>query len=110
MVLIETWQVKRSTGTNSFSLSQHFGKIILACVAAGSFAIAFGSEKISQWFSPLSTNSTCLNQFYREIPPAFKQRKFKKTVIRCALMASMFCTRGCLKRRYGQLNILVLNV
>ncbi|MFI7825711.1 DNA/RNA non-specific endonuclease, partial [Acinetobacter baumannii] len=48
---------KRSKGTNSFSLSEHFGKIILACIAAGSFAIAFGSEKISQWFSPLSTNS-----------------------------------------------------
>jgi len=69
---------KRSTGTNSFSLSQHFGKIILACVAAGSFAIAFGSEKISQWFSPLSTNSTCLNQFYREIPPALNKESLKK--------------------------------
>lgn len=69
---------KRSKGTNSFSLSEHFGKIILACIAAGSFAIAFGSEKISQWFSPLSTNSTCLNQFYREVPPALNKESLKK--------------------------------
>ncbi|PIL52777.1 endonuclease, partial [Acinetobacter baumannii] len=69
---------KRSKGTNSFSISQHFGKIILACIAAGSFAIAFGSEKISQWFSPLTTNSTCLNQFYREVPPALNKDSLKK--------------------------------
>lgn len=78
VVLIETWQVKRSKGTNSFSLSEHFGKIILACIATGSFAIAFGSEKISQWFSPLSTNSTCLNQFYREVPPALNKESLKR--------------------------------
>ncbi len=92
---------KRSKGTNSFSLSEHFGKIILACIAAGSFAIAFGSEKISQWFSPLTTNSTCLNQFYREVPPALNKDSLKKTVIRCALMALTFCIQAFLKRRYG---------
>lgn len=83
VVLIETWQVKRSKGTNSFSLSEHFGKIILACIAAGSFAIAFGSEKISQWFSPLSTNSTCLNQFYREVPPALNKESLKDSYPLC---------------------------
>lgn len=41
---------KRSTGTNSFSLSQHFGKIILACVAAGSFAIAFEVKRFHSGF------------------------------------------------------------
>ncbi len=97
---------KSSSGIfGDFSLSEHFGKIVLAGVAAGSFAIAFGGEKISQWFSPLSTNSTCLNQFYREVPPALNKESLKKTVMRCVLMASMFCTRVCLKRRYGQLNI-----
>ncbi len=39
-----------SKGTNSFSISQHFGKIILACIAAGSFAIAFGSERFRSGF------------------------------------------------------------
>ncbi len=96
---------KRSKGTNSFSISQHFGKIILACIAAGSFAIAFGSEKISQWFSPLTTNSTCLNQFYREVPPALNKDSLKKIVIRFALMALTFCIQAFLKRRYGRLSI-----
>ncbi len=96
---------KRSKGTNSFSISQHFGKIILACIAAGSFAIAFGSEKISQWFSPLTTNSTCLNQFYREVPPALNKDSLKKTVIHCALMALTFCIQVFLKRRYGRPSI-----
>ncbi len=96
---------KRSKGTNSFSISQHFGKIILACIAAGSFAIAFGSEKISQWFSPLTTNSTCLNQFYREVPPALNKDSLKKTVIRCVLMGLTFCIQAFLKRRYGRQSI-----
>jgi len=70
---------KSSSGIfGDFSLSEHFGKIVLAGVAAGSFAFAFGGEKISQWFSPLSTNSTCLNQFYREIPPALNKDSLKK--------------------------------
>lgn len=96
---------KRSKGTNSFSLSEHFGKIILACIAAGSFAIAFGSEKISQWFSPLSTNSTCLNQFYREVPPALNKESLKKTAIRCALTVLMSFILAFLKHHYGQPSI-----
>ncbi len=96
---------KRSKGKNSLSLSEHFGKIILACIAAGSFAIAFGSEKISQWFSPLSTNSTCLNQFYREVPPALNKESLKKTAIHCALMVLMSSIQAFLKRRYGRLSI-----
>lgn len=78
VVLIETWQVKNVVKVQIHFLSEHFGKIILACIAAGSFAIAFGSEKISQWFSPLSTNSTCLNQFYREVPPALNKESLKR--------------------------------
>lgn len=45
-------------------------KIILGLIATGSFAIAFGQEKIQQYisFNP-STDAACLNQFYREVPP-----------------------------------------
>lgn len=43
---------------------------MLGLIAASSFAIAFGQEKISQYLSFSSnTNSACLNQFYREEPP-----------------------------------------
>ncbi len=52
--------------------------MILACIGAGSFAISFGSEKISQWFSTLSTNQTCINQVYLEVPPALNKESLKK--------------------------------
>lgn len=40
-------------------------------VAASSFAFAFGQEKIAQYipFTSSASNSTCLNQFYRDTPP-----------------------------------------
>lgn len=46
-------------------------KAVLGLVAASSFAIAFGQEKISQYlpFSGSTSNAACLNQFYREEPP-----------------------------------------
>lgn len=52
-------------------LSNIVVKAVLGVVAACSFVFAFGQEKISQYlpFSSSSTNSTCLNQFYREEPP-----------------------------------------
>ncbi|WP_180002501.1 MULTISPECIES: DNA/RNA non-specific endonuclease [unclassified Acinetobacter] len=54
-------------------------KVILAMVASGSFAIAFGQEKISQWISlPSTSNSSCLEQFYRDIPPYLMKDSLKK--------------------------------
>ncbi|WP_347453278.1 DNA/RNA non-specific endonuclease [Acinetobacter thermotolerans] len=55
-------------------------KIILGLVASGSFAIAFGQEKISQWVSLTTTpsNSACLDQFYRDVPPVLMKDSLKK--------------------------------
>ncbi len=60
--------------SSSNPLSQLFGqngiKVLLGLVAIGSFAIAFGQEKIQQLVSmSSSSNSACLDQFYREVPP-----------------------------------------
>lgn len=64
-------------------------------VASGSFAIAFGQEKISQWISlPSTSNSSCLEQFYRDIPPYLMKDSLKKTVIHCVLMALMWVILG----------------
>jgi endonuclease G len=46
--------------------------MVLGVVATGSFAIAFGQEKILQllpFTQSSSLNSACLNQFYRDQPP-----------------------------------------
>ena len=56
-------------------------KMVLGVVATGSFAIAFGQEKIFQLlpFTQSSTNnSACLNQFYREQPPVLIKESLKK--------------------------------
>lgn len=52
---------------------------MLGIIAASSFAIAFGQEKISQYL-PFSSNmnSTCLNQFYREEPPYLVKESLNK--------------------------------
>ena len=56
-------------------------KIILGVVATGSFAIAFGQERIAQ-FIPFtqgkSLNSDCLSQFYRDQPPILVKENLKK--------------------------------
>ena len=56
-------------------------KMVLGLVATGSFAIAFGQEKISQ-FMPFTQgsgqNSDCLNQFYRDAPPILAKESLKK--------------------------------
>lgn len=64
-------------------LSQLFGqngiKVLLGLVATGSFAIAFGQEKIQQLVSMSSTsNSACLDQFYREVPPYLVRESLHK--------------------------------
>ncbi|AYO55929.1 DNA/RNA non-specific endonuclease [Acinetobacter wuhouensis] len=56
-------------------------KIVLGVVATGSFAIAFGQEKISQlipFTQGSSNNSECLNQFYRDEPPILTKDSLKK--------------------------------
>lgn len=52
---------------------------MLGIIAASSFAIAFGQEKISQYLRFSSNmNSTCLNQFYREEPPYLVKESLNK--------------------------------
>ncbi len=56
-------------------------KIVLGLVATGSFAIAFGQEKISQlipFTQSNSNNSGCLSQFYRDQPPVLTKDSLKK--------------------------------
>ena len=48
-------------------LSKNTGKVLLALIATGSFAIAFGSEKISKFIPLQSSSGACLNQFFREV-------------------------------------------
>jgi endonuclease G len=59
-------------------LSQNVGKMMLALVATGSFAIAFGSEKISKFIPFQSSNTGCLKQFYRDVPPLLSKDSLKK--------------------------------
>lgn len=60
-------------------LNQNSLKIILGLVATSSFAIAFGQEKIQQFVSlPSSSNSACLDQFYRDIPPYLVKESLNK--------------------------------
>ncbi|EZQ07149.1 DNA/RNA non-specific endonuclease [Acinetobacter sp. Ver3] len=55
-------------------------KAVLGIVAAGSFAIAFGQEKLSSYlpFSGSVNNSACLNQFYRQEPPYLIKESLSK--------------------------------
>ena len=60
-------------------LNQNGLKVILGCVAAGSFAIAFGEEKIQQYVSLGSgSNTACLEQFYRDTPPYLVKESLNK--------------------------------
>lgn len=55
-------------------------KSVLGVVAASSFAFAFGGEKIGQLipFNGASSNSACLNQFYRTEPPVLVRESLNK--------------------------------
>ena len=64
--------------TQAHFLSQNIGKILLALVATGSFAIAFGSEKIAKLLPVSGGNSGCLKQFYRDVPPILSRESLKK--------------------------------
>ena len=71
---------KRKTSPSLARLwNQNSVKIILGLVATSSFAIAFGQEKIQQLVSlPSSSNSACLDQFYRDIPPYLARESLNK--------------------------------
>ncbi len=68
----KSWQKKKRSSANP--LSQLFGqerhKSAAGVGGDRKFAIAFGQEKIQQLVSmSASSNSACLDQFYREVPP-----------------------------------------
>lgn len=75
---------KKSKLDYSF-LSGTIIKVILAIIAISSFTIAFGLEKIQQFISlPSVSNSACLDQFYRDIPPYLaKESLLKNTYPLC---------------------------
>ena len=64
--------------TQANFLSQNIGKILLTLVATGSFAIAFGGEKIAKLLPVSGGNSGCLKQFYRDVPPILSRESLKK--------------------------------
>ena len=73
---------KRRNSNNIWTqiFNQNSLKVLLGVVATGSFVIAFGQEKISQWTSlvPSTGNNACLTQFYRETPPYLLKNSLKK--------------------------------
>ncbi len=80
VIVVEMAKNKRS---KSFLWSQKANqngmKILLGLLATGSFAMAFGQEKISQWATNgTSTNTACLNQFYRDVPPYLAKASLQK--------------------------------
>lgn len=90
LCLLSSWKMgvylemaikKRKTSKSWVQLlNQNSLKIILGLVATSSFAIAFGQEKIQQLVSlPSSSNSACLDQFYRDIPPYLVKESLNKS-------------------------------
>ena len=60
-------------------LRQHGVKVLLGMVATGSFALAFGQEKIQQMVSVGSgTSGACLTQFYQKTPPYLMRESLHK--------------------------------
>lgn len=77
---------KKRVKSGVLKLNNAVVKSVLGIVAASSFALAFGEEKITQFipFAGSSGNATCLNQFYREEPPFLvKESLNKKTYPLC---------------------------
>ena len=74
---------KKSRKTSVISgrnlLNNSLVKMVLGVVATGSFAFAFGQEKIAQYI-PFTTSgsSECLKQFYREEPPFLAKESLQK--------------------------------
>ncbi|WP_374665231.1 DNA/RNA non-specific endonuclease [Acinetobacter sp.] len=72
---------KKSSSGNILTqlLNRNGVKMILGLVAAGSFAFAFGQEKIQQFAAAASpSNSACLDQFYRDVPPYLMKDSLNK--------------------------------
>jgi endonuclease G len=71
---------KRSSGNALARLFNQNGvKMILGLVAAGSFAFAFGQEKIQQLVAGAApSNAACLDQFYRDAPPYLMKDSLNK--------------------------------
>lgn len=69
----------RSTYLGNDLLNNSVVKIVLGLVATGSFAIAFGQEKIAQFIPFVGSNSSiCLQQFYRDEPPFLVKDSLQK--------------------------------
>lgn len=71
-------KTSKKTNLNFPFLNQNSGKILLAVIATGSFALAFGNEKLAKMLALPSNNSSCLSQFYREAPPILNKDSLKK--------------------------------
>jgi len=76
--LVMAKKTTKKSKTQFAFLSQNFGKIVLALIATGSFAIAFGNEKISKLIPLPSSHGACLEQFYRDVPPLLTKESLKK--------------------------------
>ncbi len=95
---------KQRKPKNSFFqfLNDNSIKVILGVVASSSFAIAFGQEKISQWVSlSSSSDSACLNQFYRDVPPYLMKDSLKKDSYSLCFNGFNVGYSGYLKRHFG---------
>ena len=72
-------QKKRQAGNPITLLRQHGLKVLLGAVATGSFALAFGQEKIQQIVSVGSgSTGACLTQFYQKTPPYLMRESLNK--------------------------------
>lgn len=101
---------KKSRKTSVISgrnwLNNSLVKMVLGVIATGSFAFAFGQEKIAQYIPfTASGSSECLKQFYREEPPFLAKESLQKIPIHCVLMALMSCIQACQKHHCGLLSI-----
>ena len=72
---------KKSSSGNILTqlMNQNGVKMLLGLVAAGSFAFAFGQEKIQQFVAKATpSNTACLDQFYRDVPPYLMKESLNK--------------------------------
>lgn len=72
---------KKSSSGNILTqlMNQNGVKMLLGLMAAGSFAFAFGQEKIQQFVAKATpSNTACLDQFYRDVPPYLMKESLNK--------------------------------
>lgn len=78
--------LKKCNRSGVLELKNKVLKSVLGVIAVGSFAFAFGEDKINQLIPihGVSSNNACLNQFYRSEPPVLvKESLNKKTYPLC---------------------------